>query len=256
MFLTHKPDLKGKIKVIPHGSNMKDFYYIEDRNEVNEFKKSYFGEANANKYIIGCVNRNQSRKDIPTTIFGFMEYWEKNPNSFLYLHCDPHDPMGWNLRTIMSQTPLKEGIDYMFMKSDDGKFGTSVKKLNTIYNSFDVFLSTATGGGWELTVTEAMSCRVPCIIPRHTSFTTLGGTNGERAYFTETLYPIVAMVDNIIRFQSDLYEICETLELVYNQKKTNSLELKNKVEKAYNFVSGLDWKDIAKTFSDDIKKLG
>jgi hypothetical protein len=64
------------------------------------------------------------------------------------------------------------------------------------------------------------------------------------------------MVDNIIRFQSDLYEICETLELVYNQKQENGSELKNKVQKAYDFVSGLDWKDIAKVFSDDIKKLG
>jgi glycosyltransferase involved in cell wall biosynthesis len=130
-----------------------------------------------------------------------------------------------------------------------------IHNLNKIYNSLDVFLSTATGGGWELTVSEAMSCQVPCIIPRHTSFQTLGGANGERAYFLETLYPIVAMVDNIIRFQSDLYEICETLELIYNQKQTNSLEIDNKIEKAYDFVTSLDWKDIAKTFSEDIKRL-
>lgn len=256
MFLTHRPDLKAKIKVIPHGSNMKDFFRIEDRASVMDFRKEYFGEANANKFIIGCVNRNQSRKDIPTTIFGFMEYWEKNPNSFLYLHCDPNDPMGWNLRTIMSQTPMKENIDYMFMNHEDGQIGTSVEKLNKIYNSIDVFLSTATGGGWELTVTEAMTCGVPTIIPRHTSFQTLGGANGERAYYLETLYPIVAMVDNIIRFQSDLYEICETLELVYNQKQDDSIDLENRIDKAFEFVSKLDWKDIAKTFSDDIKRLG
>jgi hypothetical protein len=255
MFLTHKPELKTKIKVIPHGSNMKDFYRIEDRNSVMEFRKKYFGEANANKFIIGCINRNQSRKDIPTTIFGFIEYFEKNPNSFLYLHCDPKDPMGWDLYTIMKQTPLKYGVDYMFAPIKDGYKGHSIEDLNKIYNSLDVFLSTATGGGWELTVSEAMSCQVPCIIPRHTSFQTLGGANGERAYFLETLYPIVAMVDNIIRFQSDLYEICETLELIYNQKQTNSLEIDNKIKKAYDFVTSLDWKDIAKTFSEDIKRL-
>lgn len=256
MFLTHRPELKTKIKVIPHGSNMKDFYPIWEANEILEFRKKYFGEANANKFIIGCINRNQSRKDIPTTIFGFMEYWEKNPNSFLYLHCDPKDPMGWDLYTIMSQTPLKYGVDYMFAPISEGYKGHSIEQLNLIYNSLDVFLSTATGGGWELTVTEAMSCKVPCIIPRHTSFQTLGGTNGERAYFLETLYPIVAMVDNIIRFQSDLYEICETLELIYDQKVEDSIDLDNRIQKAYDFVSGLDWKDIAKVFSDDIKKLG
>lgn len=255
MFLTHRPELKSKIRVTPHGGNTKDFFYIEDRNEIVEFKKSYFGEANANKFIIGCINRNQSRKDIPTTIFGFMEYWETNPNSFLYLHCDPKDPMGWDLYTLMSQTPLKYGVDYMFAPIKDGYKGHSISDLNKIYNSLDVFLSTATGGGWELTVTEAMSCRVPCIIPKHTSFNTLGGASGERAYFLETLYPIVAMVDNIIRFQSDLYEINETLELVYNEKKDNSVKLEDKVQKAYDFISSLNWKDIAKTFADDIKRL-
>jgi glycosyltransferase involved in cell wall biosynthesis len=255
MFLTHRPELKGKIKVIPHGSNTKDFYPIEDPKEINDFRKQYFGEANADKFIVGCINRNQSRKDLPTTIFGFMEYWEKNPNSFLYLHCDPKDPMGWDLYTIMSQTPLKFGIDYMFAPITNGYKGHSIEDLNKIYNSIDVFISTATGGGWELTVSEAMSCLTPCIIPRHTSFQTLGGTNGERAYFIETLYPIVAMVDNVIRFQSDLYEICDILDQVYKDKKSNALDQTLKIKKAYEFIKSLDWKDIAKVFSDDIKRL-
>ena len=114
MVLIHRPELKSKVKVISHGGNTKDFYPIDNPEIINEFRKQYFGESNANKFIIGCINRNQSRKDLPTTIFGFLEYWEKNPNSFLYLHCDPKDPMGWDLYTIMSQTPLKYGVDYMF----------------------------------------------------------------------------------------------------------------------------------------------
>lgn len=254
MVLNLKPDLKHKIRVIPHGNNMKNYFPLESKEEVATFRKTFFGD-NADKFIVGCINRNQSRKDIPTTIFGFMEYWEKNPNSFLYLHCDPNDPMGWNLRTIMSQTPLKENIDYMFMTHEDGQIGTSVEKLNKIYNSLDVFLTTATGGGWELTVTEAMACKVPTIVPRHTSFQILGGENAERTYYIETLYPIVAMVDNIIRFQSDLYEIADILDLIYRQLKEGESEVKNKVEAAYKFVESLDWKDISKKFADDIKRL-
>ncbi|NDH55677.1 MAG: hypothetical protein EBY06_03165, partial [Burkholderiaceae bacterium] len=87
--------------------------------EVKAFKQSYFGE-NANKFIVGCVNRNQPRKDIPTTIFGFMEYWEEhNPNALLYLHMHPKDPMGWHLRNILGQTPLKEGEHFMFPPEED-----------------------------------------------------------------------------------------------------------------------------------------
>jgi glycosyltransferase involved in cell wall biosynthesis len=116
-------------------------------------------------------------------------------------------------------------------------------------------LSTASGGGWELTVTEAMSAKKPVIIPKHTSFEHLGGENGERAYFLETLYPIVAMVDNIIRFQSDLYEISDVLHQVYLDKTSNAIDQKLKLDKAYKFVESLDWNSIAKIFADDIKRL-
>lgn len=249
-----RPDLKPKVKVVPHGNNMENFFPVPSE-EAQSFRKEYFKE-NADKFIIGCVNRNQPRKDIPTTIFGFLEYWEEhNKNSFLYLHMNPKDPMGWNLKTILSQTPLREGVDFAFPPQEDYNKGTDVPKLNLIYNSLDCFLSTATGGGWELTVTEAMSARKPVVIPKHTSFEHLGGSNGERAYFLETLYPIVAPVDNIIRFQCDLYEISDVLHQVYLDKTSRAIDQTLKIEKAYNFVESHDWKEISKSFSDDIKRL-
>jgi glycosyltransferase involved in cell wall biosynthesis len=249
-----RPDLKAKVKVVPHGNNMENFYPVP-LEEAQSFRKEYFKE-NSDKFIIGCINRNQSRKDIPTTIFGFLEYWEEhNKNSFLYLHMNPKDPMGWNLKTILAQTPLKEGVDYGFPPVEDYNKGSDVSKLNLIYNSLDCFLSTATGGGWELTVTEAMSAKKPVVIPKHTSFEHLGGQNAERAYFLETLYPIVAMVDNIIRFQCDLYEISDVLHQVYLDKTSRAIDQTLKIEKAYNFVESHDWKEISKSFSDDIKRL-
>jgi glycosyltransferase involved in cell wall biosynthesis len=249
-----KPELKGKLKVIPHGNNMENFFPLSTE-EAQSFRSQYFGEENAEKFIVGSINRNQSRKDIPTTIFGFLEYWESNPNSLLYLHMNPKDPMGWHLRTIFAQTPLVEGKDFMFPPQEEYNKGSDVAKLNKIYNSIDCFLSTATGGGWELTVTEAMSVRKPVIIPKHTSFEHLGGTNGERAYMLETQYPVVAMVDNVIRFQSDLYEIAELLNTVKLYIDNNSIILRDKIEKAFNFVKLLDWETIAKKFEEEIKKL-
>lgn len=253
--LHFRPELKGKVKVVPHGNNMKNFYPLP-QEESQTFRNEYFGEENAGKFIIASINRNQSRKDIPTTIFGFMEYWEQhNRNALLYLHMNPEDPMGWNLNTLLDQTPLKKGVDYMFPPEEDYNKGADVAKLNKIYNSIDCFISTATGGGWELTVTEAMSAKKPTIIPKHTSLEHLGGADGERTYFLETLYPVVAMVDNIIRFQSDIYEISDTLNIVKTHLDSNSPLLQSKLEKAYKFVESHDWKDIAKSFSDDIKRL-
>lgn len=249
-----RPELKNKIQVIPHGNNSSNFYPLE-KCDIVKFRQEYFGE-NSSKFIVGCVNRNQSRKDIPTTILGFLQYkMTYNNNSLLYLHMNPNDPLGWDLRQIFEQTTLKEGIDYMFPTEEDYNKGASVKKLNKIVNCFDVFLTTATGGGWELTVTEAMSCKVPTIIPKHTSFLTLGGTNGENTYFLEILHPIVDRIDNLIRNQSDLYEVADTLHLVYETIQNDSDEHKQKVENAFNFISKLKWNDIAKRFSDKIKEL-
>jgi glycosyltransferase involved in cell wall biosynthesis len=251
--LRHRPELKDKLRVVPHGTNMTDFFPME-LGEKEEFRKAYFGK-NADKFIVGCVNRNQSRKDIPTTIFGFLEFWETNKNSFLYLHMNPKDPLGWDLRLLLSQTPLREGKDFMFPSEDDYNKGAEISKLNKIYNSMDVFMTTATGGGWELTVTEAMTCKVPTIIPKHTSFEALGGEKGERTYYLTTLYPIAAMTDNIIRFQSDLYEIGDLLAYVHKEIRDNTMEHKTKLWNAYDFVSSLKWEGIAKEFSDEIQRL-
>lgn len=248
-----KPQLVKKLHVIPHGNDMEDFHPI-DPKDSQEFRNQFFGE-NSNKFIITNVNRNQSRKDIPTTIFGFLEYWEEyNKNAFLYLHMDAKDPMGWNLRAILAQTPLREGRDFKLTDEQYLQKGAPVELIKNIYNASDVFLTTATGGGWELSVTEAMACKLPTIIPNHTSLAEIG-RSGERAYMLNTLYPIVAMVDNVIRFQSDLYEIAETLDNVYKYKRDKALDHNLKIENAYQFVSNLRWDGIAKTFIKAIREL-
>jgi glycosyltransferase involved in cell wall biosynthesis len=245
------PKVSKKLHVIPHGTNSIDFHPLPI-DEKLEFRKSYFGE-NSNKFIVTNVNRNQSRKDIPTTIFGFLEYWEEyDKNSFLYLHMNPKDPMGWHLRTILSQTPLREGVDYMFPPKEDYENGAPVDKLNKIYNASDVYLSTATGGGWELPITEAMACKLPVLVPNHTSMKELADA-GERGYVLNTLYPIVAMVDNVIRFQSDLYEIAEKLDDIRNNMIHS--EHISKVEKAYMYSTSLKWETISKSFIRIIREL-
>ena len=45
-----RPDLKTKIKVVPHGNSSKDFYPIP-KDEIKSFREEYVG-GNANKFII------------------------------------------------------------------------------------------------------------------------------------------------------------------------------------------------------------
>ena len=151
-----RPELKTKIKVIPHGNNPKHFYSLP-AEEILSFRKEYFGD-NAEKFIITNINRNQPRKDIPTTIFAFIEakkQWaEKGLKNepFLYLHMNAKDPMGHDLRAILRQTDLIEGKDYMLLDTDTANKGATIEMLNKIYNASDVYLTTTLGEGWGLCV--------------------------------------------------------------------------------------------------------
>lgn len=149
-----KPQLKGKVKVIPHGNNGKNFFPLPS-DEILRFRNEYFGD-NAHKFIFTNVNRNQPRKDIPTTIFAFVEAskrWKKEGlknEPFLYLHMDGKDPMGWDLRALLMQTHLKEGIDYMIFDTQKYVQGASIDMLNKIFNACDVYVTTTLGEGWGL----------------------------------------------------------------------------------------------------------
>jgi glycosyltransferase involved in cell wall biosynthesis len=153
---------------------------------------------------------------------------------------------------------MKEGKNYMFPSVKDYNEGVDLKKLNDIYNSFDLFLSTATGEGWGLTITEAMATKTPVIAPNHTSIAEIGD-KGNRIFLLKKLSPVVHMADNIIRFQTDINEIADKIKEVRNfikeaEESENCNELDDKIEKAWKYVRGLEWEYISKIFSDDFSK--
>jgi glycosyltransferase involved in cell wall biosynthesis len=249
--LTLRPSWKGKLRVVPHGINLDQFYPMAG-SEIAAFRQRYFGE-NADKFIILNVNRNQPRKDIPCTLFGFEAYKEQNKDAFLYLHMNPKDPLGWDLRGLLAQTSLVEGQDFMFPPPDQDNHGASIDTLNGIYNACDVFLTTTLGEGWGLTVTEAMACRLPVICPMHTSLIDISDS-GRRVYPLENLYPICQVSDNTKREQCDFLEVAEKLNLVHEDKRLNNRKLQDKVEAAYRYVKTLSWDVIGRQWGDLMKK--
>ena len=254
--LRFKPELKGKIKVIPHGNNSKDFYPMPD-DEKRAFRAEYFGE-NAHKVIITNVNRNQPRKDIPNTIFGFIEakaIWEPTlPPPFLYLHCHPQDPMGWDLRAIMLQTDLEEDVDYKLLPKQYELEMVPTDLVNKIYNASDIFLTTTLGEGWGLTFSEAAACKIPIIAPYTTSFIEMSGY-GKRANMLETIYPICQPNDNVVREQTDIYEVGEKILYVSQQIKSQSVELNKKVFANYEWAKSIEWSKVCTAWADYFKQI-
>ena len=258
-----RPELKGKIKVIPHGNNGKHFYPIEDKESVSKFRNEYFGK-NADKFIITNVNRNQSRKDIPTTIFSFIETkrrWQdfKLPKEpFLYLHMNAKDPLGWDLRGVLLQTDLVEGKDYKLLDDELANKGASIEMLNNIYNASDVFVTTTLGEGWGLTLTEAMATKTPVICPLSTSFIEMTN-NGRWAYVVENQTPISNLQDNLIRYMCDYEEVADTILHVaeVHSGKWDEIGFREKheerLEKAYAYTQSLNWTNVCKSWIEYFK---
>lgn len=252
------PALKGKLKVVPHGNNSGDFYPIHDEHfaEIANFRNEYFGEEIPNsRFIISNINRNQPRKDIPNTVFAFMEAKENWPfyeqcKPFLYLHLNPQDPQGWDMELFMAQTGLIENEDYMICPDLIKEQGASLKLMNLIYNASDLYLTTTTGEGWGLTVTEAMATKTPVICPNHTSLTEITG-NGQRAWLLETLYPCCSpQGGSMIRKQTDFYEVADKIIEVATEAINNTAEYRNKIQSAYQYTQSLDWKEVCQHWVD------
>lgn len=248
-----KPSVRSKLSVIYHGNNPKDFYPMSPEKR-QEARKKHFG-SNADKFIITNVNRNQPRKDIPNTIFGFIEAkcdWTYDRKPYLYLHAHPHDPMGWDLRALLMQTDLEEWEDYQLIHKNWETNMATVAEVNEIYNASDLYVTTTLGEGWGLGVTEAMATRLPVIIPNTTSLTEIGG-NGSRAYMLDTIIPFCGNNDNIIRQQTDYIEVFE--KIIEVAGLCLSGKTKEKLDKAEDFIKQIDWKQICKRWIELFEKI-
>ena len=250
--LKQRPDLAKKLRVIPHGCNPKHFYMISSC-ELDSFRQEYFGPNAAKKFIIANINRNQFRKDIPSTILGVAEYKKRYGKNdvFLYLHMNPRDlPMGWDLPVVLDQAGLKEGIDYGFPPEDKENAQTDIGTLNKIYNASDVYLTTTTGEGWGLSVTESMMCGLPVIAPYNTSLMEITG-QGERAWLLQETFPYCAIYDSVIREQVNYLEVAERI----NEMRENPGLTNKKIAKAYEYMESLTWEKVCDQWEDEFKRL-
>ena len=167
----------------------------------------------------------------------------------------PNDPMGWDIRGIMLQTNLVEDKDYKLLPKQYEDEGMPVDMLNKLYNASDVSLSTTLGEGWGLGFSESAACKVPIIAPYTTSFMEMSNY-GKNAYMLEIINPICNHVDNIIREQTDIYEVADTILQVAKDKYLDSDGLSKQklmVENSYKWVKKLEWADICKQWIEYFK---
>ena len=252
------PEVGKKVKVIPHGTNTKEFFplSIEDKMKA---KLELLGEGKEETYLFGSVNRNSARKDYGSLLLGFAMFKHYNEtNSAMYLHCNPKDPMGINMYRLCERLSLQVGRDVFFPNEYSENKGTTEEELNRIYNAFDCFVTTTTAEGWGLTISEAMATKTLVICPKHTSLieltedgkNTLNFIFQEQAIFVNDYEKI-----RIITLPSEVKTLLEVAYNLKNDTQESQDAIKQMIEDAYVKATSYKWSDISKQFKTIIDKL-
>lgn len=156
-----------EVRVIPHGVDTKVFAPLSEEDK-QKFRHHYFTGLADGKFLVTNVNRNQIRKDIPSTMKIFSLLKQRVPHALLYLHMKKND-VGWNIDEVARNYNLIPDKDYLVPNNFDENTGLPVEAVAAIYNASDVVMTTSYGEGWGLSMTEAMACRTLVAAPDHTS---------------------------------------------------------------------------------------
>lgn len=202
------PELKDKLKIIPHGTDIEMFSPMYRQ----EARKKLFGDRNKDDFIFLNANRNQPRKKLDVTMEAFKLFSDGKPDTRLYLHCGITD-MGIDVGRLS----VRLGIDNKLILSNlaRGPQQVSERQLNLIYNCCDVGVNTGLGEGWSLTNAEHMCTGAPQIVPDHSACRELFSDCG---LLVPTKLPWT--FDNIMTVgrQVDAVDVATAMETIYTDK--------------------------------------
>lgn len=185
------PALAPSMRAIPHGTSTDVFYPLTE--EQRRSIRAQIGVPEGAPLLLN-VNRNQSRKDIPRTLQVFREVLRQLPDAYLVLHMNPMDSAGFNLPRIVQDLRIPLHRVRFPMNFSEG-IGVPVDQLNMIYNSADVYLTTARGEGFGLTLSEAMSVGCACVAPDHSSYSEILA-DGRGVLVPTDAMPVATVLDN------------------------------------------------------------
>jgi glycosyltransferase involved in cell wall biosynthesis len=157
-------------RLIPHGVNPDIFHPLPERDSL----RSEVGLAD--RFVIGCVARNQFRKQIPILVKAFAKFSKSHSDAFLYLHMDPDDT-GWRLGDLIDDYGIADCT--VFTRGVSAVMGVGANVLNQIYNLFDVMVLPTMGEAFGLPILEAMAAGVPVAATDCSAVTELLESRGE-----------------------------------------------------------------------------
>ncbi|MCD6505105.1 glycosyltransferase family 4 protein [Candidatus Poribacteria bacterium] len=222
-----------KVEMIYHGVDTEVFKPLTDKESL---RKRYGLE---NQFIVGCVARNQPRKQLPILIKAFARFCQDKDDALLYLHTDPND-VGWDILDLLR----RYGLDDKSCITKDATVlrGVSKQQLNEIYNLFDVMVLPSAGEGFGLPIIEAMAAGVPVIATGYSACVELvegrGGLIKVKEFLTLGRH-------NIEQAIADVDDLVDKLNLLYDNADLREQYSRRGLE----FAQTLDWNRIVEKWN-------
>lgn len=205
----------GPCTVIPHGVDT-TIYQPQDKFDARarlKFKRSHKPE---DVFIVGNINRNQTRKRLDLTVMYWTDWWVsagQPENAYLYLHCSNRDE-GWDVIDLARYF----GMETQLIMTNPRMTAVNCvaeSDMPYIYSLLDVQLSTTLGEGWGLTNHEGMACGTPQILPRYSA---LGEWAAGAAHFVDvTSFQVTPKGINTIGGIADQKQTVEAIQKFYEQ---------------------------------------
>lgn len=217
-----RPDLKTKLKIIPHGIDTDVFYKIDA--PLEEIRTKAYGTDKFNQgFIFLNANRNQPRKRLDITVRAFAEFAKGKDDVWLHMHCGNTDK-SMNIHKLSLRYGCAKRTIFTTGVNSHGWQRVSEQQLNYFYNAAQVGLNSSIGEGWGLCNAEHAATGAIQIVPAHSACKELF-KNLVPEWFYSFLVPSPTpyTVDDImtVGYLPDIDKMAQKMEAVYLAYKNN-----------------------------------
>lgn len=247
---------------IPHGCDTSLFRPADEQEKII-LRNKWSQKLNINlmdKFVLIYVGRNQGRKAPGELLKSFAKFAKDKKDVVLIMSTDPEDPAGMNPQNIMTEfivyLKIEDKVRYTGTRY---WYGLPENEIAELMRLSDLYVSTTTGEGWCLPMTEAISSSTPVVIPDFTTPEEILGDNKcgirvplynheddyyTRGTFTGTWAVERGFVDKK-KFVESLNHLYENRDLIKKMGENG----RKKVLKEY------DWNDIYKEWLKMFTKI-
>lgn len=150
-----------KTNYIPHAVPQELFKELPEA-QIKDFKKKLLGKERLDHFTVLYVSRNARRKmtsDILQSWKMFMKDMKEkygHQKASIIMHCDPLDPEGTNLHSVIDMLGIKDSVVF-------SKDRIAFEDMNVLYNMCDTVVNRSSNEGFGLPILEAKMCGKPVI---------------------------------------------------------------------------------------------